>query len=91
MTDTPPLNQNIEANLEAFIGTLLNVSSVIVFFTFISGHLEVFLMDVDKSIEAKQSIQDINLVCEVEFQGSTILRYIHIIVSEICLIAKNIF
>ena len=52
---------------------------------FIQGHLEIFLMDADRSIETKKNLQDIELICQVEVQGSTILRDIHILVMKIYL------
>ena len=52
---------------------------------FVQGHLEIFLMDADRCIETKKNLQDIELVCQVELQGSTILRDIHILVMEIYL------
>ena len=52
---------------------------------FIQGHLEIFLMDADRSIETKKNLQDIELICQVELQGSTILRDIHILVMKIYL------
>lgn len=43
------------------------------------GHLEEYLADANKTIEYKKKIQDIELVCEVEFGGSKVLKDIHIL------------
>ena len=43
-------------------------------------------MDVDKSVEAKKNLRDIELVCETEMQGSTTLRDLHILVSNASII-----
>ena len=46
------------------------------------GHLEVYLMDVDKSVESRKNLRDIETVCETELQGSTLLRDLHILVID---------
>ena len=46
-------------------------------------HMELVLTDLNKSVEFQSQLQEISLVCEVEYSGSTTLRDIHIIVSNI--------
>ena len=44
-------------------------------------HLELFLLAEHDSIEFSQSINDIELVCEQEFQGSSVLKDLHLLRS----------
>ena len=45
------------------------------------GHLELYVKDADKSVEARRQLRDIETKCEIELQGSTTLRDLHILVS----------
>lgn len=45
--------------------------------------MELVLTDLNKSVEFQSQLQEVSLVCEVEYSGSTTLRDIHIIVSNI--------
>ena len=38
------------------------------------------MFDVDNSVETRQDLRDIELVCETEMQGNTLLRDLHILV-----------
>jgi hypothetical protein len=44
-------------------------------------HLELYVKDADKSVEARRQLRDIETKCEIELQGSTTLRDLHILVS----------
>ena len=44
-------------------------------------HLELYVKDADKSVEARRRLRDIETMCEIELQGSTTLRDLHILVS----------
>ena len=44
------------------------------------GHLELYLRDVDKTVEAKRDMENIELVCDTEFNGSILLKNIHLLV-----------
>ena len=46
-----------------------------------SGHLEIYLMDVDSSVEMRTNLRNIELVCEADLEGSTLLRDLHILVG----------
>ena len=48
----------------------------------LSGHLETYLREVDKSVEFVEMMGKVELVCEVEFSGSTVLKDIHILVHS---------
>ena len=48
----------------------------------LSGHLETYLREVDKSVEFVELMGKVELVCEVEFSGSTVLKDIHILVHS---------
>ena len=80
MTDSPPLDQNIEENLKTFIGTVRYYFESDNSFHFPPGHLDLFLKDVDRSVEAKKKLREIELVCETDLQGATTLRDLHILV-----------
>ena len=54
-----------------------------VFTNFTVGHLEEYLADANKTVEYKKKMEDIELVCEVEFSGSKLLKDIHILVGLI--------
>ena len=72
MTDSPPLDQNI--------GTVRDYFESDNSFHFPPGHLDLFLKDVDRSVEAKKKLREIELVCETDLQGATTLRDLHILV-----------
>ena len=48
---------------------------------FVLGHLELYVKDSDKSVEARRRLREIEAKCELELQGSTTLRDLHILVS----------
>ena len=49
------------------------------------GHLELYIKDVNKTIEMKKDMENIELVCATEFKGSKLLKYIHLIVRKFLL------
>ena len=52
-------------------------------FTDIStGNLEKVLCSINKTVEFRQDMENIELVCNVEFNGSTSLKDIHILVCK---------
>lgn len=42
-----------------------------------------FLNDANKTLDHKKKMEDIELVCKVEFTGSMVLKDIHILVSKL--------
>ena len=46
------------------------------------GHLDVYIRDVDKSVDARRELREIELVCEMDMNGSRTLRDLHLLVSE---------
>ena len=86
VTETPPLNEKIQENLSTFLSTVDLCDFGNPQFLYL-GHLEIFLMDVHMSIESKKDLQNIELVCQTELQGSTTLRDLHILVcSHFCFV-----
>ena len=53
----------------------------VVTFAFNLGHLELYMKDTDNSVEARRRLREIESKCEIELQGSTTLRDLHILVS----------
>ena len=47
---------------------------------FCEGHLEVYILDADSSMETRKALRDMELVCEVDMQGSQTLKDLHLIV-----------
>ena len=48
------------------------------------GHLDVYIRDVDKSVDARRELREIKLVCQMDMNGSRVLRDLHLLVSEGC-------
>ena len=46
-------------------------------------NLEIYLNETNKSVEHKKKMEDVELVCQVEFKGSTILKDLHILVIRV--------
>jgi hypothetical protein len=46
-----------------------------------SGHLEKFLRHFDKSIQFEEKLTSVETACEVEYGGSKLFKYIHILVK----------
>ena len=78
LTDRDPLDNNIEKNLRTFLGIQIPFDIVIAYF--LLGHLEKYLLAMDTSIDTRKSLRDMKLVCDVEMQGSTTLRDLHLLV-----------
>ena len=49
------------------------------------------MLDVDKSVGFKKSLADIQMVCEEELNGSTMLRDVHLLVGRPIDILVNIY
>ena len=79
VTDVSPLNDEIQKNFATFMGKCLTF--FLLFLISMLGHLEVYLKDVDRSIESKKDLREIELVCEMEMNGSRTLKDLHLLVS----------
>ena len=79
VTDSPPLLENIENNFRTFMGGFFPFFFVTLVLNL--EHLELYVKDADKSVEARRRLRDIETKCEIELQGSTTLRDLHILVS----------
>jgi len=62
MTDTKPLDENIQEHFTKFI-----------------GYVEVFMLDVDKSLETKQGLQNAEMVGAIDYSGSSTFKDIHLL------------
>ena len=68
----------LDRNVEKYLRQFLN-------------HLELYLLNVDKSVGFKKSLADIQMVCEEELNGSTMLRDVHLLVGRPIDILVNIY
>ena len=50
-------------------------------------NLEKYLKEVNKTIEFKKKMEEIELVCHVEMNGSSTLKDLHVLVLQIILLA----
>ena len=80
------MDQSVRDNLKTFIGKLFFLSCVLYGLCIISGHLELYLMDVDPSDETRTKLRNIELVCDTDLEGSTLLRDLHILVVRFCIL-----
>ena len=46
--------------------------------------MELYLSNIDNSLQFSEQLKNISLVCEVEFNGSTTFRDLHILVKNVC-------
>ena len=85
LTDGPSLNKDIEKNLRPFLSMLIYNQYSNYIRKLFAGHMEMFCKTVGDSSKFNKKLEDIEIVCEHEFQGSTLLRDLHIMVyfSEI--------
>ena len=77
LTDSP-LNKTIEENLRVNLGKKGYVTYI--FLTFSLDHLEAYLRYVHQTVEFSSDIEKVELVCHLEFRGSTLFKDIHILV-----------
>ena len=85
LTDGLSLNKDIEKNLGPFLSMLTWNQYPNYIWKLFAGHMEMFCKTVGDSSKFNKKLEDIEIVCEHEFQGSTLLRDLHIMVyfSEI--------
>ena len=80
LTNCEPLDQKIEENLRNFLSKPFMTIYYSVANVFCEGHLEVYILDADSSMETRKALRDMELVCEVDMQGSQTLKDLHLIV-----------
>jgi hypothetical protein len=71
MTDTPPLNENIEKNLRTQLGTSLNnIFQFVSQFVFVD-HIETYLRHVNQTVEFQTMMEKVDQRTHVLFDGSS--------------------
>jgi hypothetical protein len=83
LTGSPPLTKIVEENIVTQFGLYYKYScyklSEMSQFT---GHLEVFLRDQVKTVEFKDHFENIERICQVDNNGSSTLKDIHLLVCK---------
>ena len=79
ITNAAPLNENIEQNLRKQLGKKYDIIDNFETSVF-QDYMEKYLAEIHQTVEHKKQMQEFDLVCRLEFNGSTTMKDIHVLV-----------